>query len=78
MDAAFNARDIHAVLGAMDAGYGRGLAEATRADLDRRGVTKAIYEQITPGEADYSEPLARLEAAGMTCCSTAATSPKRL
>ena len=28
-------------------------------------MTEAIYEQITPGQADYSEPLARLEAAGI-------------
>jgi len=71
-------RDIHAVLGAMDAGYGRGLAEAARADLDRRGVTKAIYEQITPGEADYSSRSPGSKPPASTCCSTAATSPKRL
>jgi branched-chain amino acid transport system substrate-binding protein len=46
-------------------GYGRGLAEATKAELNRRGVKEAIYEQITPGQADYSETLAKLEAAGI-------------
>jgi len=46
-------------------GYGEGLAEATKAELNRRGVTEAVYEQITPGQADYSEILARLEAAGI-------------
>jgi branched-chain amino acid transport system substrate-binding protein len=46
-------------------GYGQGLAEATKAELNRRGVTEAIYEQITPGEADYSDTLAKLEAAGI-------------
>jgi branched-chain amino acid transport system substrate-binding protein len=46
-------------------GYGQGLAEATKAELNRRGVTEAIYEQITPGEVDYSDTLARLEAAGI-------------
>ncbi|MGH6902721.1 MAG: branched-chain amino acid ABC transporter substrate-binding protein [Geminicoccaceae bacterium] len=46
-------------------GYGQGLAEATKVELNRRGVTEAIYEQITPGQADYSETLAQLEAAGV-------------
>ena len=46
-------------------GYGQGLAEATKAELNRLGVTEAIYEQITPGRADYSEVLARLEAAAI-------------
>jgi len=46
-------------------GYGQGLAEATKAELNRRGVTEAIYDQITPGQADYSETLAKLEAAGI-------------
>jgi branched-chain amino acid transport system substrate-binding protein len=46
-------------------GYGQGLAEAIKAELNRRGVTEAIYEQITPGRADYSETLTRLEAAGI-------------
>ena len=46
-------------------GYGQGLAEATRAELKRRGVTEALYGQITPGRADYSATLARLEAAGI-------------
>ncbi len=46
-------------------GYGRGLAEATKAELNRRGVSEAIYQQITPGRPDYSETLAELEAAGI-------------
>ena len=46
-------------------GYGQGLAEATKAELNRRGVTAAIYEQITPGRADYSDTLAQLETAGI-------------
>jgi branched-chain amino acid transport system substrate-binding protein len=46
-------------------GYGQGLAEATSAELNRRGVTQAIYDRITPGQADYSETLAKLEAAGI-------------
>jgi branched-chain amino acid transport system substrate-binding protein len=43
--------------------YGQGLAEATKAELNRRGVTEAIYQQITPGQADYFDILAQLEAA---------------
>ena len=46
-------------------GYGQGLAEATKAELNRRGVREAIYQQITPGQADYSETLAKLQAAGI-------------
>jgi branched-chain amino acid transport system substrate-binding protein len=46
-------------------GYGQGLAEATKAELNQRGVSEAIYEQIPPGQADYSETLAQLEAAGV-------------
>ncbi len=46
-------------------GYGRGLAEATKAELNRRGVTEAVYAQVTPGKADYSDTLAKLEAAGI-------------
>jgi branched-chain amino acid transport system substrate-binding protein len=29
--------------------YGQGLAEGTKAELNQRGVTEAIYAQITPG-----------------------------
>jgi branched-chain amino acid transport system substrate-binding protein len=46
-------------------GYGRGLAEATKAELNRRGVNEAIYRQITPGQVDYSDTLAQLETAGI-------------
>jgi branched-chain amino acid transport system substrate-binding protein len=46
-------------------GYGQGLAEATKAELNRRGVVEAIYARVTPGQADYSATLAHLEAAGI-------------
>lgn len=46
-------------------GYGRGLAEATKAELNRRGVKEARYAQVTPGKVDYSDTLAELEAAGI-------------
>ena len=58
--------------------YGQGLAEATKAELNRRGVTEAIFEQITPGQADYSDGLAESRRPASTCCSTAATSPRQL
>jgi len=45
--------------------YGQGLAEVTKTELNRRGVAEALYDQITPGLADYAETLAQLEAAGI-------------
>jgi branched-chain amino acid transport system substrate-binding protein len=45
--------------------YGQGLAEVTKAELNGRGVKEMIYRQITPGQADYSDILAKLEAAGI-------------
>jgi branched-chain amino acid transport system substrate-binding protein len=45
--------------------YGEGLAAATKAELNQRGVTEVIYAQITPGQADYTDTLAELEAAGI-------------
>jgi branched-chain amino acid transport system substrate-binding protein len=45
--------------------YGQGLAEATRAELNRRGVTEVIFAQITPGKADYADTLAELKAGGI-------------
>ncbi len=35
--------------------YGRGLAEATRAALSRAGKRESLYEQIEPGQNDYSD-----------------------
>jgi branched-chain amino acid transport system substrate-binding protein len=45
--------------------YGRELAEETRRQLERHGVQETVFAQITPGEADYSDALAELEAAGV-------------
>jgi branched-chain amino acid transport system substrate-binding protein len=45
--------------------YGQGLAEVTKAELNRRGVTEALYDQITPGAADYLDTLEELKAAGI-------------
>jgi branched-chain amino acid transport system substrate-binding protein len=46
-------------------GYGKGLAEATRAELNRRGVTEVLYAQVTPGKADYFGTLDKLESGGI-------------
>jgi branched-chain amino acid transport system substrate-binding protein len=45
--------------------YGQGLAEETRHQLDARGAKVMLFEQITPGQADYTEVLAKLQAAGI-------------
>ena len=45
--------------------FGQGLAEMTKAELNRRGVTEALYDQIMPGGADYLDTVAELEAAGI-------------
>ncbi|TIS55926.1 MAG: branched-chain amino acid ABC transporter substrate-binding protein [Mesorhizobium sp.] len=43
--------------------YGKGLADETRKQLNKRGVTEAIYEAYDPGKTDYSAEIAALEAA---------------
>jgi branched-chain amino acid transport system substrate-binding protein len=37
----------------------------TKVELNRRGVTEALYDQITPGGADYLDTVAELKAAGI-------------
>jgi branched-chain amino acid transport system substrate-binding protein len=46
-----------------DATYGKGLAEETRKELNRRGVTETIYKAYAPGKSDYSAEIAELQAA---------------
>jgi branched-chain amino acid transport system substrate-binding protein len=43
--------------------YGRGLTQETRDYLNRNGVTEALYEDLTPGQSDYSSLIARLQSA---------------
>ena len=43
--------------------YGKGLADETKAQLNKRGVTEATYEAYTPGKSDYSAEIAALQAA---------------
>jgi branched-chain amino acid transport system substrate-binding protein len=45
--------------------YGAGIASETRKQLSKRGVSEALYEQITPGQVDYSDVVSRLAAAGI-------------
>lgn len=46
--------------------YGLGLAEATRAQLHRRGVQEAMFEAIVPNAADYTPAIGRMLANGIT------------
>jgi branched-chain amino acid transport system substrate-binding protein len=43
--------------------YGVGLADETRKQLNKRGVTEAVYQAYTPGKNDYSAEIAALQAA---------------
>ena len=45
--------------------YGKGLADETRKQLNKRGVKEAMYEAFAPGEIDYSPLVSRMEAAGI-------------
>jgi branched-chain amino acid transport system substrate-binding protein len=45
--------------------YGKGLADETKKQLNKRGVTETIYKAYTPGKNDYSNEIAALQAAGV-------------
>jgi len=44
--------------------YGKGLADATRAELAKRGIKESLYEAYNPGEKDYSAVISRLKSLG--------------
>ncbi|MHC8302015.1 branched-chain amino acid ABC transporter substrate-binding protein [Pseudomonas sp. ZS1P83] len=44
--------------------YGQGLADATKAQLVKRGVTPVLYEGLTRGEKDFSAVVTKVRAAG--------------
>jgi branched-chain amino acid transport system substrate-binding protein len=44
--------------------YGAGVAAETRKQLSKRGISEVLYEQITPGQVDYSDVVSRLATAG--------------
>ncbi|PBC04623.1 branched-chain amino acid ABC transporter substrate-binding protein [Mesorhizobium sp. WSM3860] len=46
--------------------YGKGLADETRKQLNKRGVTEAVYDAYTPGKDDYSAEVAALQTAGIS------------
>lgn len=45
--------------------YGQGLADATKAQLHKRGVTEVLYEGLTRGEKDFNALVTKLRAAGV-------------
>jgi len=45
--------------------YGKGLADETRKQLNKRGVKEAMYEAYVPGERDYSPLVSRMQSASI-------------
>ena len=43
--------------------YGQGLADLTKAALNKAGVQEALYEAITPGEQDYTALITKMKQA---------------
>ena len=43
--------------------FGKGIAEVTKKQLNRRGLTEAIYQAYVPGKDDYGAEIAELQAA---------------
>jgi branched-chain amino acid transport system substrate-binding protein len=43
--------------------FGKGVADLTKKQLNRRGLTEAIYQAYVPGKADYGVEIAGLQAA---------------
>jgi branched-chain amino acid transport system substrate-binding protein len=44
--------------------YGQGLADATKAELNKRGVKEVLYEGLTRGEKDFNSLVTKIRAAG--------------
>jgi branched-chain amino acid transport system substrate-binding protein len=45
--------------------YGRGIAEEAKRRLDERGIEIALFEQVQPGQTEFSDLVAALEAHGI-------------
>ncbi len=45
--------------------YGKGLADETRKQLNKRGVQEVMYEAYVPGESDYSPLVSRMQSASI-------------
>jgi branched-chain amino acid transport system substrate-binding protein len=46
--------------------YGKRLAEETKRELNKRGVTEGLFQSIMPGQSDYSRLIEKLRAAGVS------------
>ncbi|SBV93889.1 leucine transporter subunit; periplasmic-binding component of ABC superfamily [uncultured Alphaproteobacteria bacterium] len=46
-------------------GYGKGLADSTKAQLNARGIQETMYEAYTAGEKDYSALVTKMKQAGI-------------
>ena len=56
--------------------FGKGVAELTKRQLNRRGLTEAIYQAYVPGKADYGAEITGLQAAEIAVASLADTTPR--
>jgi len=45
--------------------YGKGLADETKKQLNKRGIKEAMYEAYTAGEKDYSAIVSKMKGAGV-------------
>jgi branched-chain amino acid transport system substrate-binding protein len=45
--------------------YGKGLADETQRQLNKRGIAETLYADLTPGQSDYSALIAKLRSAGV-------------
>ncbi|MCM2291003.1 branched-chain amino acid ABC transporter substrate-binding protein [Allorhizobium sp. BGMRC 0089] len=45
--------------------YGKGLADATKAVMNKLGVKEVVYEGIDPGQKDYSTLISKMKQAGV-------------
>jgi branched-chain amino acid transport system substrate-binding protein len=46
-----------------DTTYGKGLADETKKEMNKRGIAEVIYKAYVPGKSDYSAEIAALQAA---------------
>ena len=56
--------------------FGKGVAEETKKQLNRRGLTEAIFQAYVPGKADYGAEIDELQAAVSLWRSLADTTPR--
>ncbi len=45
--------------------YGKGLADETKKQLNKRGIIEVLYQAYTPGESDYSPLMKQLQTQGV-------------